>query len=329
MTALHPDDAQRGLIEGFPVRRPRTSGSGAPETPVLDGALDWLTEHLDWFDPARWERFLPRRPFPLGALLELLVLGRVLARGRLQEHPLLPAAADLAAAHVGAPTFLDATGRGDDTVPYRAYLVALVEHAGRPVPAARDRVQAVLEAGIGDHTGPWRPVQHRLELRYVLELGGFPVDGPSTAELVGASILTGAPDPLSMRSDEAYAVTHVVLYATDFGARQLPTAMPTELFRTLLGVALACGDLDLAGEFLLCLAPAGDDPFDAKAWRHLAAACRADGAVPGPVHDASRWAELSGDTAEAYLFGTCHHTTMVAAMAAAERERLLRPEVHR
>jgi hypothetical protein len=295
-----------------------------PAGSVLDGAVDWLAAHLAWFAPERWESQLPRRPFPSGTLLELLVLCRVLRRGRLRDHELIGRAVELAAREVERPEFLAGLTRADQAFPYHAYLVALLADAGRPVPAASGRVATILELGCGDHTGAWRPVQHRLELRYVLDLGGFASTLPTLPALVDQSIVAGAPDPLAIRDDEAYAVTHVVFYGTDFGARRMrATPALADLCRTMLGVYLGLGDLDLAGEFLLSLSAldAPDCALVGAGWRAVTGAQRPDGAVPSALYDASRWQRLAGDRADAYLFGTCHHTTMVAAMAAAERER--------
>ncbi|MFB7912981.1 DUF6895 family protein [Streptomyces sp. NPDC056061] len=54
-------------------------------------------------------------------------------------------------------------------------------------------------------------------------------------------------------------------------------------------------------------------------WHALAAAQRVDGAVPGPVHRTRVLGGLTGDKATAYLFGTCYHTTLASALAAAAR----------
>ncbi|WP_159033596.1 hypothetical protein [Streptomyces sp. WMMB 322] len=51
------------------------------------------------------------------------------------------------------------------------------------------------------------------------------------------------------------------------------------------------------------------------AWNALASAARPDGSVPSPVHRPDVLAGLTGDKAAAYVFGTCYHTTLAAALA--------------
>ncbi|MFI5535420.1 DUF6895 family protein [Nocardia sp. NPDC051900] len=323
-TGLHPAEDQRGRVHGFPLWPAVAAVDHEASTPILEAALDWLAANLRWFDPAQWERFLPARQFPEGAALELLVLCRVLCRGRWRDHPLVDGATGLARTLVEAAAFHDALGRADDKFTYRAYLVALLADLGCPIPSAAQRVRTVLETGSGGREGAWHPPLSRLELRYALELGRFPHTLPPMDELVGVTIAAAEPDPIWLRDDEVYALTHVVFYATDFAARPLRTAPAlVATMRTLLGTYLAAGDMDLAGELLLCLLAVtqDDSAITTHGWRALTRRRLADGAVPGPLFDPIRLSGLSGRVAEAYTFGTCHHTTMVAAMAAAERER--------
>ncbi|MFG2445264.1 DUF6895 family protein [Nocardia fluminea] len=326
MTAarLHPAEELRGQVTGFPEWPGVVLIDGAPTEPTLDVTLDWLADRLRWFDPTQWERFLPPRQFREGTALELLVLCRILRRGRWRDHPLVDGAIELAHRLVSTAAFHEAVGRDYEKFAYRAYLVALLADLGHPLPDAAERVRTVLETGCGGRQGAWHTPLSRLELRYVLELGGFAHALPPTHELIGASIAGAAPDPLYLRDDEVYALTHVMFYATDFAADPMRIELGlVDTIRTLLGAYLAAGDMDLAGELLLCLlaiAP-NDCPITAHGWSTLGRRKLADGAVPGPLFDLTRWSGLHGEVAEAFAFGTCHHTTMVAAMAAAERER--------
>ncbi|WP_073784627.1 DUF6895 family protein [Streptomyces sp. CB01580] len=338
---------------------------------VLAGALEWIEARLDWFAPGRWEEFLPRRPFRPGPLLELLGLVRVLGRSGIVPvtAPLPSRALDLAEETIHEPEFGRGLRRGDAFFPYHLNLTALLELLGRPQPTLRASCQALLTADAGGHCRPYKPVLSRIELRYFVDRGGFTAPGPlpGLGPLYRQSIAARGADVLQLTGDETYALTHVLLYATDFGHHnRLPcrgesVARVREIVRVLLGVHLARGSLDLLAELLLCEAALdacredghvprlgrGTDPGMGPAakpgpdlvpvpgastgpgsglwrragWNALAAAQRPDGAVPGPVHRPEVLAGLAGDKAAAYLFGTCYHTTLAAALAAARKPR--------
>ncbi|GAA3137967.1 hypothetical protein GCM10010466_31130 [Planomonospora alba] len=320
----------------------RTGGRPADEDEaaerVLTRALGWLEAHLEWFAPPRWERFLPRRPFRPGPLLELVGLVRVLEQtGVLPRHaPLSARALDLAAQVAAGADFGHGLARGDEFFPYHLNLVALLDLLGRPQPALRAACQELLAADAGGHARPYKPVVNRIELRYFIDRGGFtaPASLPDARTLHGQSIAALGPDLLQLTESETYALTHVLFYMTDFGRhRRLPggtaeAARLRETVQVLLGVHLSRGSLDLLAELLLC-ATALDDghgtgPTARQGWNALARAQRPDGAVPSPVHRPEVMSGLSGEKAAAYLFGTCYHTTTVAVLAAAVRRRSLR-----
>ncbi|MEU9116773.1 hypothetical protein AB0D04_34745 [Streptomyces sp. NPDC048483] len=297
---------------------------------VLAGALGWLDAHLEWFTPHRWEEYLPRRPFRPGPLLELLGLVRLLDRsGRLPKGASLPTRAlDLAERAAADPDFTYGLRRVDDLFPYHLNLIALLELLGRPQPALRSLGEGLLAAGAGGHVRPHKPLLGRLELRYFLDRGGFPAPAPlpGVDTLYRESLPALRPDVVHLTGSETYALTHVLFYVTDFGGRPLgnreETAHLRETVRILLAVHLARGSLDLVAELLLCataLAPFAGGPLVRDGWTALARARRVDGAVPSPVHRPDVLAQLTGDKAAAYLFGTCYHTTLATALAAAVR----------
>ncbi|MFI8433548.1 DUF6895 family protein [Streptomyces sp. NPDC079020] len=302
---------------------------------VLAGALRWLEEYVEWFAAPRWEEYLPRRPFRPGPLLELLGLVRLLDRsGLVPKEAALPSRAlDLAAGAAGEAEFARGLRRGDELFPYHLNLIALLEVLGRPQPGARAKCQALLAADAGGHTRAYRPVLSQVELRYFVDRGGFtpPAALPALDVLHRRSIAALGPDVLQMTGDETYALAHVLFYVTDFGRTRRLLGGPGEAarlrapVRVLLGVHLARGSLDLLSELLLCAGALGfrgdDDPLVREGWGALATAQRRDGAVPSPVHRPEVLSGLTGDRAAAYLFGTCYHTTLAAALAAAERGR--------
>jgi hypothetical protein len=268
-------------------------------------------------------------------------------------------AVDLGARIVGKSGFADGLRRGDELFPYHINLIALLGLLGRFEPELTSDCQALVMADAGGHARPFKPALGRLELRHFIDRAGLlaPPGLPDVSELYRQSVAGRGPDPLFMDDSEVYALTHALFYATDFGLRDpgssnsstvaggssavLDAREEQPLLRdtvvVLIGTCLLQGQLDLLAELLLCadlLTPAElkaspeEPPVEAmrlaRGWVTLAQAQRSDGAVPGPSHNPavlSGPSALTGEKAEAYLFGTCYHTTLAAGLAAVVRLR--------
>lgn len=331
-STVRPDECYRGLVDGFPQWSPLSSPATAPapdEPTLLDRILDWLATNIDWFAPTRWDAFFPPREFPGTTILELLLLCRTLRRSPRAagaEH-LIDSALGIAQDVVDSPEFLANLYRIDMRFPYHVWLLALLERLGRDVSGLRCVVQDLIDSREGDATGRDWPCVNVLELRYVLDLVEVTSALPTLPELYAECAISRA-DPLHVTENEAYGVTHVLFYTTDFGTEPLACddvekTRLRDLVRVLLGSYLATDHFDLSAEFLLCaeLVGAGSDELVRHGWRRMAGVQREDGAVPGPPYQPAVLAERSGVRADAYVFRTCYHTTLVAALAAAERER--------
>ncbi len=322
------------MVDGFPQWPPLAEPAPPTGGDLITGAIDWLTAHLEWLDPVRWEQFLAPRVFPASTVLEVLTLCRSLRRGPRAEQAttLIESSLEVADRLVTSPAFLAGLYRADGLFTYRVWLLALVDELGLDVLGLdvarrlRDVVQGLLDAGCPAVTNLGRPGHALVELGYVLELGGYRHPLPALPALIGPSLPVPGTAPLYLTDDQCYVLTHLVFYLTDFADRPAGVGLTgvADAVTALLGVYLAKDDLDLSAELLLCalaLDRQGDE-LVAHGWRRLSGAQRRDGAVPGPLHDPAVLARLRGAKAAAYLFGTCYHTTVVAALAATERERL-------
>ncbi|HEX2300628.1 MAG TPA: hypothetical protein VHH34_19340 [Pseudonocardiaceae bacterium] len=309
----------------------RTAPADLAPADVAVGALRWLSDYREWFDPEQWQRFLPRRRFPAGPLLELVVLLRCLRRGPFAGRARALAEEGLAMAErvCASEEFQAGLLRADTLLPYHAYLACVLHKSGFPAGRALGNLRSIVDRDIGDVCAADRPVLSRMELRYALDIAGIAAPGlPPLPALYPSSIVGCRDTALFFSDDEVYALTHVVFYLTDFGARSSGLApgeqqRVAELVLTLLVACLARDDFDLAGELLLCaeVLGAGGHRLVEHGWQRLAGTCRADGAVPSPLHDPGILSAVGGEKQRAYVFGTCFHTTMVAAMAASERCR--------
>lgn len=125
---------------------------------------------------------------------------------------------------------------------------ALLHALGHPDPRWDDVIDRLIRHPLGD-TREVTPYE-ALEVDWVLGLLGR---APRAGSRVSTALARGF-DPLGMLSDDAYALTHTVFYATDFGRYQLPAAQVDHVNGWCdAGAAwsVARADLDLAGEFVL------------------------------------------------------------------------------
>ncbi|CAM4066157.1 DUF6895 family protein [Nocardiopsis rhodophaea] len=329
---LRPDDRLRGSVDGFPawppVGDPPLEGQPDPSQ-VLDRALAWLTAHVPWFGP-KWDEFFPQSAFPGVTVLELLLLCRVLRRGprAAASADLVEAAPDVAQEMAERPAFLGDLYRADADFAHRVWLLALLHGLGRPVSDQLAVARGLVEARGSDVSVVDWAMLYVLELRYILDMAEIPHSLPTVPELY-AGCGVHRIDPLSTTENEGYVLAHALLYATALGGRPLPSCGgPTaerrlrDVLHTLLGVHLATDHYDLTAELLMCAEIAGgvSDGLVRHAWHRLAAAQRSDGSVPGPPFQEAVLAERTDAAADAYAFRTCYHTTLVTALAAAERE---------
>ncbi|MFI5493486.1 DUF6895 family protein [Actinoplanes sp. NPDC051859] len=335
-----PSGALRGRILGLPAwpalipDLPATARTQVPEA-ILGQALTWLLGNVDWLDPDQWNQHLRARPFPGTTVLELLVLCRRLPAGPL-AHRLTERCLDAAQAIVEDPAFVAGLYGADPAFTYRVWLLALLSEFGRPVDDLNDAAQCLLDTGCGDLTNLGRQPYAALELRYALDLGGFTSNLPDLEQLYSRTMLAHRADPLYLSDNEAYAITHILFYLSDFGRRAPFVGDPAGLARlrgligTLLGSYLARNDLDLSAELMLCaqLVGMGEHELVRHGWRRLADTQREDGHIPGPLYRQAARDRLDGVKAGAYTFGTSYHTTVVTALAAAERERRHGSEPH-
>lgn len=291
---------------------------------VLAGATGWLERSLPWFDPEQWARHLPARGFPPSALLELLIASRCLRRAGVPGGTDLgQAAAELAQQVASRPSFAESLLQGGSALGHYIWMLALMRDAGQPDRGLLAAGRRLVEAGDDELSNPGQSAAATLERRYILELAGIEHHRPPGGALYRRTAMGPGADPLRITDADAYVITHMLYYLTDFGAVKscLGTsewARVRELTGVLLGRYLATGNLDLSAELLGCAELAGADPrLTAAGWRRLARALRPDGSVPGPLHQPTRAATLTGDKARAYEFGTCYHTTIAAVISGA------------
>ncbi len=158
-----------------------------------------------------------------------------------------------------------------------------------------------------------------LERLWALELAGLEVDPARVRQAARLSIAAGRAHPILMSHDDAYAYTHCLMYATDFGRRSLDRFLDHGRVSEVVGASLAWmlvePDFDLLAEFLLCetfVKPTWSDQARV-AWRTLLEVWDRLGFIPGPTFDETSFLELAGDDRRAYAFKEMYHANIVVA----------------
>ena len=176
----------------------------------------------------------------------------------------------------------------------------------------------LLLARARDRDGGERVPFRLLEERWIAALAeGTSID---VDDLLPSSILCNpVPGPFQSRAD-VYALTHWLLYATDFGARPLPPVLDRDVMASLVAEAipwqLAGADLDIMGELLMCDAIVGDgsSPASAAGWHAVWSAWSSLGFLPSPSFDANTFSAGSDGNRDAYAVANIYHTQFVFGM---------------
>lgn len=291
------------------------------------GTVDWLTRHVDHFDPfSRCPR--PATHSTAKAALELALLCHCAARVG------------------GAPTELDrATAllrkvwqnpefpRLFATVPGWAATYTLVYAALAPDGIDATHRQAALAALDAATLSPeGKSPYQRIELRYYADKAGVRHTFEPYADLLPHSPLAalraepseagiGSAKNAPLAEPHAYALTHTAFYLGDFGRTALVLDDGTreharDLVDRMLRHCVEHDRWDLAAELVLSQFILGGDPARAAsgtaAVECLVRAQRPDGALPG--RSAALRAAPSSMAGE--FFAAAYHTTLVTALMA-------------
>ena len=168
-----------------------------------------------------------------------------------------------------------------------------------------------------------------MDLRWLLGVLDSPVV-PDFDDLLPHSILSSKAPPLYISELDVYAITHGVMYATDFGSHELPQGLSLQHLGDMIDSCLAwqilSGNFDLMGELLMGAASISNSwsPYACYTWQVLISAWDEFGFLPSCTFDSARYASLSGDEAAAYAFVHIYHTTYVFGLLCAVL--LLHPE---
>ena len=171
--------------------------------------------------------------------------------------------------------------------------------------------------------GHERPPFASLERRWILMLWKEDESGRDWQVELEQSVLNRPIDILGGIKEDAYALTHLVMYCSDFGfdVKELPRPL-TEVIgdaRSLLARCLDEEDYDLAAEVLMIWPQLGA-PWCASstfAFRVLTAVEDEVGVLPSVRTKTERLNELEGEDRTKYAYATAYHTALVMGLLCA------------
>jgi len=293
-----------------------------PPLVLANRALDWVERNLTSFEPFKGEAEpnIPRQQ----ALVELAMLSMYLKRLPDFANPRLRLYLQFISHVYNMPLFKERLVRVTrDFIP-QAFLRVILRETGLDTGDHEwEAVQTLIDSG--NVCSSERPPYAMLELRHLLDLGQFAHGLPSYSELYRSSFASKRVNFISTSDHDAYSITHVLFFMSDFGFQPITAISASEIRRIadnvqhLLGMYIIRGNWDLVGELMLachCLRQTTSD-FYAFGWQALANAQLESGAVPGPYYDYKQASARDGTNLQEYLFSTCYHTTLVSALVGA------------
>lgn len=183
--------------------------------------------------------------------------------------------------------------------------------------------------------GHERPPFASLEKLWILELWSGVKLGQDWQNDLKNSVLNWPIDILGGLKEDAYALTHLVIYCTDFGfdVKRLPRSRSTVLAeaRSFLAKCLDEEDYDLAAEILMMWPQLGA-PWCASSafgFRVLLNVEDQVGVLPSVRTKADRLNKLEGDAKTRYVFATAYHTALVMGLlCAVSLHKVQAPPLH-
>jgi hypothetical protein len=290
---------------------------------LADKALDWIQEYIDCFEPFQGKSKLEEHRHKALVELAILCLG-LRPQARFEEDARIQRFLELIASVYLSPTYRGLTSRWPDLLVAHGFLAVTLRAYG----LLRDEADSQAIQWLLEHSNVMftdRPLYRTLELRLLLDHGGFAHRISSYAQLCRQSMLHEPLNVIYVTDAEAYVLTHTIFYLSDFAARPIPGLYLSRAryaawaVENLLGMYTRRGNWDLVSELLLschCLRRTSSVLY-LLGWRALLGAQWPDGAVPGPGYEPHKADALEGRERRNYLFWQCYHTTLVAALAGA------------
>ena len=186
---------------------------------------------------------------------------------------------------------------------------------------AFDRVLDVASSSVAMHPSNKLPFR-LLDDYWVMQRAGMRLPEKRRVELANFTMLNAPIKPLYYRTDDYYALTHEIMYLTDFGCSELPLEYDVEKALALIEVGILDNlnsyDLDVLSELVAVsamLRPQKLGPVATVAAALLAQEFSMHGVMPSRNFDPEELkAQADPVLQRCYIFFNTYHTTHVFAM---------------
>ncbi len=288
---------------------------------ILARCADWVIANLAAFSPptrredeACGDPGLGPKRKALGELCVAFDVLQLYAARRLPDAR--DAILDWITAQTKAPYFFEHMYRKPESFAFYNSVHASLRKAGRRQAEIEHWLKLQCAGGLLEYIErtPWQTIA----TKFGLEQSGLPDALPPYPELVARSIVARFPYLSQAREMDIYALTHVIMFTTNFGARPFDDRYRAAMAETVLHLILMSiirGDADIVGELLICALclNVSEDWRVAEGWRFLYGALHATGAILDHRYVAG---ERLDDSPFEPFFASNYHPTLVALMAA-------------
>lgn len=289
---------------------------------VLTNALDWVEAHLHEFNPFLAQEDHGVDEVRVKALYELAFTCATAYRMP-SEHEqsrfesITNFIIQLVGRHLTPGDLIDNPSLLFSSITHQT----LSKEANKESAISIEFLQSIIDTNY--ITGMERLPFRKMELSYTLDQISICHALPPPEQFYRETLAANHPRLPSLNLTDAYAITHTIFYLTDMGHSIPPYLRSEELIelrwlcRTLAGIYLRTSNLDILGEFVICLHQLGDSPTLTlrTAWHRLISSQDPSGFVPGPAFSRSRQRALPDDEQAGYVFLNCYHTTLVTIIA--------------
>jgi hypothetical protein len=287
-------------------------------TEVSGRAFGWLAEQRDRFVPTAWSS-VPLELFARKAFTELaLLIGLAFRYPDRVPEDARDALWECVASVSERSSYKELVARDPPALPLYAATYAALRLAGSEDPEFRWAIEQLVGGRYATviERSPYR----HLELLHTLDAAGIRHDLPGVDQVLPFTVLFGDPSIVEVRDSDAYAVTHTLFYATDFGSKDVrwppgyDLARASELLDALLMLYRVKQNPDLTAELICSLACLNihHTPEMARAWAYLSEVQCDDGRVPGPAEVIESDVTADASSREWLM---SYHTTIVTALA--------------